>query len=362
MISRDEPRPVPRFDEESERKAKENIAALGIPKGSLGIIHELGCKLAGIAGDARPKVDKAATIVFCGDHGIAIHGVSCFPKQVTWANMKKMVEGTATISAFAKTLNSDLCIVDIGVDGPRLDIECNLPGNQTNAEYIYLRTRNGTRDFTSVPALTADEVTNAINSGHKVVSEKIGSADIIVFGEMGIGNTSSAAALCSALLSVKPEKVTGPGTGLDHEGLQRKIRLIEQAISRVNDIQRTTLSPWRVLEELGGLEIAGIVGGMLAAAEMRRPVLLDGFVVGAAALVAERMFPGISKLQIAGSVSAEPGHKYILEELHLRPLLQFEMRLGEGSAAILGVPILRAAATQFREIGTLDSLIEEKPC
>jgi nicotinate-nucleotide--dimethylbenzimidazole phosphoribosyltransferase len=352
---------LPEYDNYSEDAANQYILSLGIPVGSLGIIHKLGARLAGITANPRPKIDSSIVFVFCADHGIDSNDVSCFPKHVTWANMKNMVEGSATINSFANVVGSSLAVIDIGVDGPRLDTKTLNINNTLGGEYLFSRVRNGTRDFSVCSALEFDEVCAALKSGFKIVNDLGQSYDLIVFGEMGIGNTSSASAICSALLDLAPEQVTGPGTGLSYRQLKHKVSIITKALDR-NIIQnKTQLDPFMALCEYGGLEIAGIVGGMVAAATLRKPVLLDGFIIGTCALVAERMFPGISSFQIACSESAEPGHIAILNELGHDGLLHFGMRLGEGSAAALAIPIIKAAATQFHSIGSTVELIDAVP-
>jgi nicotinate-nucleotide--dimethylbenzimidazole phosphoribosyltransferase len=315
------------------------------PPGSLGRLEHLVIQLAGITGSARPRIERPAVVVFAGDHGVTARGVSAYPSAVTAQMVANFCRGGAAINVLARAAEAELVVVDVGVSGPRT--------HTTSAmRLVHARVRAGTRDMTIEPAMERAETDAAIAVGMEVVGELVGEGcDAIALGEMGIGNTTAASALVAALTGLPPAQVTGPGTGLDAEAVDHKIDVIEAALVRHRP---EPADPIGVLAAVGGFEIAALVGAMLTAAERRTPVILDGFITGAAALVAAAMAPALGPRLIASHRSVEPGHVAVLEHLDLNPLLDLDLRLGEGSGAALSIPLLRAATLLLANMATFD--------
>jgi nicotinate-nucleotide--dimethylbenzimidazole phosphoribosyltransferase len=329
--------------------ATERLDRLTKPPGSLGRLEELARQLAGITGLDLPRVERPAVAVFAGDHGVTAQGVSAYPSTVTAQMIANFVGGGAAINVLARLAGAQVVIVDVGVAGPIPGVGAGLDGG---ARLVTRRISNGTRDMTEEPAMTRSEALAAIDAGRSVATELIASGvDVLAVGEMGIGNTTAASALAAVLTGRAPIEMTGRGTGLDDPAVRHKVAVIEHALDR----RRPDPSdPVGVLAAVGGLEIGALVGAILAAAESRVPVVLDGFITGSAALVAATIAPGIAARVIASHVSAEPGHRIVLAQLGLRPLLDLEMRLGEGSGAALALPVIRAAAALLAEMATFD--------
>jgi nicotinate-nucleotide--dimethylbenzimidazole phosphoribosyltransferase len=318
---------------------REHLDRLTKPPGSLGRLEPLIVQLAGITGSDAPRIERPAVVVFAGDHGVTAQGVSAYPSAVTAQMVANFVTGGAAINVLARAAGAELVVIDVGVAGP------GLRGSS--------RIRAGTRDMTVEPAMTGDEVLRAIGVGRDVVGALVvDGRDAIALGEMGIGNTTAASALVAALTGRPPAEVTGRGTGLDVAAVRRKVAVIEAAL-RLH--QPRPEDPLGTLAALGGLEIAALVGAMLAAAEAHIPVILDGFITGAAALVAVGVAPNLGPRLIASHRSAEPGHRVVLEQLGLEPLLDLDLRLGEGSGAALALPLIRAATRLLAEMATFDS-------
>ncbi|HEV2818240.1 MAG TPA: nicotinate-nucleotide--dimethylbenzimidazole phosphoribosyltransferase [Allosphingosinicella sp.] len=338
------------LDQTAQRAARQRIESLAIPKGALGRLHEIAVKIAGITGTLTPSLEACHVVVFCADHGVCRRGVSAFAPVVTDINTRLMAEGRATISALVDTLPAVLCIVDIGIDAEPYDTEiCQ----RFRHDFYMLKVRRGTGDIAAGPAMTRSEMESAIQHGYESVERLKPSA--LVLGEMGIGNTTASSALVSALLAVDPAMVTGAGSGLDPMAIERKIDVVREAVSRYALIAAPD-DPLGVLQHLGGLEIAAMVGAMLASAKHRIPVLLDGFIVCASFLVASRLVSNLADLCFAGTRSSEPGFDVIMQHVGLRPILDLEMRLGEGTGALLSFPIIRGAVRHLSEGATLDEL------
>jgi len=309
------------------------------PAGALGRLEALAIDLAGLQHTDRPKAATVPVVIFAGDHGIVAQGVSAYPQAVTIAMMANFAAGGAAISVLARELGSSLEVVDAGTLA-----EAPLSGVVTD------KPRRGSRDFSTEAALEAAEVAFAFGCGERAVTRATACApDLLVLGDMGIGNTTSAAAIASALLGTSAEATTGHGTGLDAAGRARKARLIDAALAR-HELRGA--SPERILCAVGGLEIAAIGGAMIAAARRRVPVLVDGFIVSVAALVASRLNPSCRPYLIFSHRSAEVGHRLVLEGLDARPLLDLDLRLGEGSGAALALPILRLACALHNQMAT----------
>jgi len=310
------------------------------PAGALGRLEVLAIELAGLQHTDRPRAACAPIIIFAGDHGIAAQGVSAYPQNVTIAMMANFAAGGAAISVLARELGSRLEVVDAGTLA-----EAPVPGVVTD------KPRRGSRDFSRGAALEAADIGFAFDCGQRAVARAAAIApDILILGEMGIGNTTSAAAIAAALLGKEAETITGSGTGLDAAGRERKARVIAAALAHHGLMPDD--SPERILYAVGGLEIAAICGAIIAAAQRRIPILVDGFIVSVAALVASRLNPSCRPFLIFSHRSAEQGHRMVLDALDARPLLDLDLRLGEGSGAAVALPILRLACALHNGMAT----------
>ncbi len=306
------------------------------PRGSLGRLEELAVRLAGI-GVSGPR---CAIVVAAADHGYADEGVSAYPAEVTRQMLQVFASGGAAISVLSRLVGAELVVVDAGVreelDDPRVRS---------------IRIGSGTANAAHGAAMSREQALAALGAGVSLARELAGRVDIVALGDMGIGNTTAAGALHAALLGVPAAAVCGPGTGLDPGGVRRKAVVIERALA-AND--RVGDDPIDVLAALGGFEIALLAGVALGAAAERRAVVLDGFIVTAAALVAARLEPAVVEYLIAGHLSPEPGHRLGLDALGLEPLLDLELRLGEGTGAALALPLLQASLALLAEMATFD--------
>jgi nicotinate-nucleotide--dimethylbenzimidazole phosphoribosyltransferase len=310
------------------------------PAGALGRLEVLAIELAGLQHTDRPRAACAPIIIFAGDHGVAVQGVSAYPQDVTIAMMANFAAGGAAISVLARELGSSLEVVDAGTLAG-----APVPGVVTD------KPRRGSLDFSLGSALEAADVRFAFDCGQRAVARAAANApDILILGEMGIGNTTSAAAIATALLGKDAETIAGSGTGLDAAGRERKARLIAAALAHHGLV--SDASPERILCAVGGLEIAAICGAIIAAAQRRIPILVDGFIVSVAALVASRLNPSCRPFLIFSHRSAEQGHRLVLDALDARPLLDLDLRLGEGSGAAIALPILRLACALHNGMAT----------
>jgi nicotinate-nucleotide--dimethylbenzimidazole phosphoribosyltransferase len=325
-IYRDCPGPsTPHRDAALKRQAE-----LTKPAGALGRLETLAVQLAGLQHRDRPTAERVPIIVFAGDHGIAAQGVSAYPQQVTIAMMANFASGGAAISVLARELGSPLEVVDAGTLA-----ESPLPGIITD------KPCRGTRDFSQQDALAPTELAFAVACGARAVA-RAADCDLLIFGEMGIGNTTTAAAIAAALLAISPDRLAGSGTGLDPAGRDRKARVIAAALAH-HGLGARDAPVERVLCAVGGLEIAAMSGAIIAAAQRRIPVVIDGFIVSVAALAAVRLNPTCRSYLIFSHSSAEQGHRLVLDALEARPLLDLDLRLGEGSGAALALPLVRLA-------------------
>jgi nicotinate-nucleotide--dimethylbenzimidazole phosphoribosyltransferase len=327
------------LDETAQAAARERQGQLTKPPGSLGRLEDLAVQLAGITGQAQPRMERRAIIVMAGDHGVAAEGVSAYPSAVTAQMVLNFLAGGAAINALARHIDARVVVVDVGV-----------ASEVTHKNLIARKVAPGTADMSRGPAMTRVQAEAAINVGLAVVADEIARGlDIVGTGEMGIGNTTAASAITAAFSGLPVADLTGYGTGLNEEGRQHKIAVIEQALATN---QPDPADPLDVLAKVGGLEIAGLVGVILGAAAGRVPVVIDGFISGAAALVAARLAPATRDYMIAGHRSVERGHGQILSMLGLTPLLDLNLRLGEGTGAALAMEIVAAAARAHREMAT----------
>jgi nicotinate-nucleotide--dimethylbenzimidazole phosphoribosyltransferase len=342
-------RQIPPLDRDAMEAAARRLDRLTKPPGSLGRLETLAIELAGIRGEIVSALSRPAIAVFAGDHGVTAQNVSPYPSAVTRQMVANFLGGGAAINVLSRAAEADLVVVDVGVGGDPIAV-ADQPG--AGMTFLDARVRAGTRDFSREPALTPEEALAAMDVGRRVVRELASrGCDLLGLGEMGIGNTTASAAIVAALTGQPAIAVSGRGTGLDDEGVRHKASVVEAAL------QLHALDPERpldVLATVGGLEIAALVGAVLAASAAHIPVVLDGFITGAAALIAARLSPNVAPRLIASHRSAEPGHRIVLEALGLDPILDLGLRLGEGSGAALAIPVVRAAAAIMGGMATFD--------
>lgn len=316
------------------------------PRGSLGRLEELSVRLAGIAGTCPPPVPcPAAVAVFAADHGVVVEGVTPWPQEVTAQMVANFAAGGAAINVLARQAGASVTVIDVGVATPLPD---GLPGT-----VLRRPVRAGTADLAVEPAMTTEECRRALDVGAEVAAELVADgARALVTGEMGIGNTTPAAAVIAALLGRDPGEVTGRGTGIDDAGLARKIEIVSAALAR--HAAAVDAGPLETLAALGGLELAALAGFIVGGAAAGVPVVVDGVIADAALLVADRLAPGTVHRCVAGHRSSEPGATAVLAALGLEPLLDLGLRLGEGSGACLALPVVEAAARTLGEMATFD--------
>lgn len=328
------------LDESAMAAARERQLELTKPPGSLGRLEELAVQLAGITGNPLPAVAQRAIIVMAADHGVTEEGVSAYPAEVTGQMVANFLRGGAAINVLARSVGARVVVVDMGVAG-------ELPAHPA------LRSRRigpGTRNMADGPAMTREEAERAVEAGIEVLEEEAGRGlSLVATGDMGIGNTTAASAIVAALTGAAVGGVTGRGTGVDDAGYARKVRAIERALATNRPDPG---DPLDVIAKVGGFEIAGLAGVILGAAAMRIPVVLDGFISGAAALAAVAMAPSAGAFLVAAHRSVEVGHRVVLERLGLEPLLDLGLRLGEGTGAALAMPIVEAALRMQAEMAT----------
>lgn len=332
--------PIPPLDLTAANAARERQNTLTKPPGSLGRLEELSIQLAAVTGQARPRVDRKAVIVMAGDHGVAAEGVSAYPAEVTPQMVLNFLRGGAAINVLARLAKSRVIVVDVGVAADLAE-QPGLEGRKV---------ARGTQNMTLGPAMTRAQAETAVAAGLQVLEAEVAKGlDLVATGDMGIGNTTASAAIVAALTGCPATQVTGRGTGVDDAGLARKIAVVQRALAVNRPDPR---DPLEVLIKVGGLEIAGLVGVILGAAAHRVPAVIDGFISGAAALVAAGLAPEVKPYLIAAHQSVEIGHRVILERLGLRPLLDLDLRLGEGTGAALAFHLVEAAARILGEMAT----------
>jgi len=329
------------LDEAAMEAARARQAVLTKPAGSLGRLEALSVQLAGIAGRCPPPIPaRKAVIVFAGDHGVVAQGVSAYPQAVTPQMVLNFLRGGAAINVLARQAGARMVVVDAGVAEP-------IP---TTAGLVQGKIAPGTADFTLGPAMTRTQAVAALELGARVAREEIARGlDLLACGDMGIGNTTPSAAITAVCTGALVRTVTGPGTGIGADALRHKIAVIETAIARNQPDPTDGLD---VLSKVGGFEIGAIAGAMLAAGEARVPVVVDGFIATAGALIACLLAPTLRPYLIAGHRSQEPGHDIALAHLGLAPLLDLGLRLGEGTGAVLAFYLVEAAARILNEMAT----------
>lgn len=341
---------IPPFDRQAEEQALARWNNLTKPQGSLGRLEELAAQLAGMRGQPVPPMQRKLIFTVAADHGVAAEGVSAYPQSVTHQMVENFLRGGAAINVLAKQVGAEVLVVDAGVVG--LAGEGDSPsGAVPDLGLISCAIRRGTGNMVREPAMSREEAERLIKTGRQLFerAQAVRPVDAVGLGEMGIGNTTAASALVSAFAGVPPGEVTGRGTGLSEEGVARKVKVIERALQ----LHRPDpADPIGCLAKIGGLEIGCLAGIALAAAEHRVPVFLDGFISSTAGLLAARICPPVREFLIASHRSVEPGHRKVLEMLELEPLLDLQMRLGEGTGAALGLFLAEAAVRLLKEMAT----------
>ena len=328
------------LDKEAMAKARAKQDTLTKPPGSLGRLEELSVQLAGIQGKTMPQIKHKAIIVMAGDHGVVAEKIGNWPQEVTAQMVRNFLRGGAGINVIARQVGVRVIVVDMGVAA---DLK-------PDPALLSKKISYGTQNMTLGPTMTVEQAVKAIEAGIGIaIDETAKGLDIIGTGDMGIGNTTASSAICAVVTGKTVAEVTGRGTGLSDEQLAHKVAVIERAL-RVN--HPDPAQPLDMLAKLGGFEIGGLVGVMLGAAAKRIPVVIDGFISGAAALIATALSPGLKDYLIAAHISAEPGHRVLLEHLGLKPLLNLDMRLGEGTGAALGIFLAETATRILTEMAT----------
>jgi nicotinate-nucleotide--dimethylbenzimidazole phosphoribosyltransferase len=319
--------PIPPVDEGARAAARRALDAKTKPRGSLGRLEELAARIAAIRSTAEPGRLRAAVVVAAADHGVADEGVSAYPQEVTRQMLTNFESGGAAVCVLARVAGATLRVIDAGVGRP-------------------------TENIAIGPAMSREQAMALIEQGIEIANELARDAvGIVALGEMGIGNTTAAAALCAALVRAEPDAVCGRGTGVDEAGLARKIEVVQRALA-VNEVDPD--DPIGALASLGGFELAVLCGVALGSAANRQVVVLDGFIATAAALVAAKLAPSSVDAMVAAHLSPEPGHRLALDVLGLDPLLDLGLRLGEGSGAALALPLLDASLAILAEMATFE--------
>ena len=334
---------IPAFDQQSAHQAGEHQAQLTKPAGSLGRLEELSIQLAGIQASTHPQAARKAVIVMAGDHGVVAEGVSAYPSEVTAQMVYNFLAGGAAINVLARQAGARVSVVDVGV---AVDLT-------PSANLVQRKVAYGTHNMAIGPAMTKAEAEQAVQVGIDVVNAQyMLGLDLVATGEMGIGNTTPSSAITALYSGLPVSQVVGRGTGVDDAGLQRKIAVIERALAINHPDPSDALD---VLSKVGGLEIAGLAGVVIGAASHRVAVVIDGFISTAAALIAVRMEPTVQPYIISAHQSVELGHQALLKLLNVSPLLDLNMRLGEGTGAVLAFHLVEAAARILNEMATFDS-------
>ncbi|NVZ09462.1 nicotinate-nucleotide--dimethylbenzimidazole phosphoribosyltransferase [Allochromatium humboldtianum] len=330
------------IDHQAAAAAQARQDKLTKPRGSLGRLEEMAIRLAGMQGTDAPTPDPVRILQFVSDHGVAVEGVSCFPREVTLQMLHNIARGGAAVSVMAEAIDAVMEIFDLGI--------ATDPGPVANVRSE--RLGPGTGNIAREPAMTEDQLARALDIGRTAVERALDEdARLLICGEMGIGNTTPATALACALLDLEPSILTGPGTGLDRQGVSRKAQVVAAAL---NLHARPEHGPVELLRRLGGFDIAASTGAFIRAAQLGLPILVDGFIISAAALVATRINPGVRDWMLFSHGSAEPGHRHMMEALDADPYLHLRLRLGEATGGATLVPLLRMACVVHRKMATFD--------
>jgi nicotinate-nucleotide--dimethylbenzimidazole phosphoribosyltransferase len=328
------------LDDEAMSHARARQSQLTKPVGSLGKLEDLSIQIAGITGEQQPQLKHKAIAVMAGDHGVVAEGVSAYPQEVTPQMVLNFLYGGAAINVLARHIGARVVIVDMGVAS-------DLPDH---SDLIQKKIAPGTNNIARGAAMSAAQAEAAIIAGADIIKEQHSAGlDILATGDMGIGNTTPSAAIASAITAIPPAEIVGRGTGVDDKGLARKIAAVENAL-RVN--KPDPGDGLEILSKVGGFEIGGICGAILSAASRRVPVVIDGFISTAAAMIAVLLAPGARDYLIAGHVSQELGHQAMMDWLQISPLLDLDMRLGEGTGAALAISLAEASCKILAEMAT----------
>lgn len=328
------------LDDQAISHARARQSQLTKPAGSLGKLEDLSIQIAGITGKQQPQLENKVIAVMAGDHGVVAEGVSAYPQEVTPQMVLNFLYGGAAINVLARHIGARVVIVDIGV-------ATDLPDHR---DLIRKKIAPGTNNIARGAAMSAAQAEAAIIAGADVIKEQHSAGlDILATGDMGIGNTTPSAAIASAITAIPPTEIVGRGTGVDDKGLARKIAAVETAL-HVN--KPDPGDGLEILSKVGGFEIGGICGAILSAASLRVPVVIDGFISTAAAMIAVLLAPGVRDYLIAGHVSQELGHRAMMDWLQISPLLDLDMRLGEGTGAALAISLAEASCKILAEMAT----------
>jgi nicotinate-nucleotide--dimethylbenzimidazole phosphoribosyltransferase len=329
------------LDEAAMRAAASRHGNLTKPRGALGSLEEISIRVAGITGEPVPLPGRKTVIVMAADHGVTSEGVSLYPSDVTAQMVANFLAGGAAINVLSRFVGADVRVVDIGVASP-------LAGEGLISRKIMA----GTANMATGPAMCREAAVAALETGIEVAEEEItGGAEFLATGDMGIGNTTAASAITACITGRDPAEVTGRGTGMGDSGLEHKVAVIRRALEVNRPDPRDAID---VVSKVGGLEIAGIAGVMLASAAARRPVMVDGFISAAGAIIAAGLHPGVTDFMLASHLSVERGHAAILELLRLDPIIRANMRLGEGTGAALALFLVDASLKILAEMATFD--------
>jgi len=328
-------------------KARNHTAQLAIPPRALGRLHDISERICGILQTLQPTVNPKTFLVMAADHGVVSDGVSAFPQEVTGEMVKNFLRGGAGINVLARSVNADVIVVDMGIIP---DIE--LASDESDRRFRSCKMGRGTANIARGPAMTLQQAREAILTGFRLASELFAAGTwMIGTGDMGIGNTTSSAAIGTILTGRPVAQMVGRGTGVDEQTLRKKREIVQHALDVNRPDQGDGLD---VLAKVGGFEIGGIAGTILAAACHRRPIVIDGFISTAGALVAHALCPKVADYILAGHCSEEAGHRRMLEHLGLEPILDLRMRLGEGTGAALAMGIIEGAVRVFKEVLTFE--------
>lgn len=335
LIARIEP-----LDAVSMRNARTRQDMLTKPLGSLGCLESLSIQIAGITRQSQPQLRQKVVVVMAGDHGVVREGVSAYPQEVTPQMVLNFLSGGAAINVLSRHVGARVVIVDMGV-------ACDIPAHP---DLLVKKVAYGTQNITSGPAMSRQQAEQAILTGAAVVESEIAHGlDILATGDMGIGNTTPSAAIAAAVTGRPASEIVGRGTGVDDDGLRRKIFAVERALQRNQPDPQDGLD---LLAKVGGFEIGGLTGAILSAAANHRPVVIDGFISTAAAIIAATLAPRVKDYLVAAHTSQELGHRRMMDWLGLTPLLDLQMRLGEGTGAVLAMSLVEAACKILNEMAT----------
>jgi len=324
------------------RQAQAKLDSLTKPRGSLGRLEELAKQIVSITGNLRPKIKNKAVVVMAADHGVVEESISAFPKEVTAQMVYNFLNGGAAINVLARHVGAEVFVIDMGV----------ATDFQKHRLLMLKKIDYGTKNMASGPAMTIHQAVQSLEVGIETVEEVIKKDyDIIATGDMGIGNTTASSAIAAVICETDIESVTGYGTGIDNRGFKNKVNAIERAISVNKPNKGDGID---ILSKVGGFEIGGIAGIILGCAANRIPVVIDGFISGAGALIAATIVPDSTSYVIASHCSVEKGHRFVLDKLGLEPLFNFDMRLGEGTGAVIGINIAEASVKILNEMATFD--------